>query len=82
MVDDRRDKEPEIARLIGRFSYCSYAANIFCTVFIAYSGPGSMLIARNLTKDEAIELTSKLNEQLNAFRRDFIEPNFIEREED
>jgi len=81
MVDDRRDKEPEIPRLTGRFSYCSYAQNIFTVMFIAYAGSGSMMIARNLTKDEAIALTGKLNSELNSFRRDFIEPNFIEGEE-
>jgi len=83
-LDDRRDSrtsEPEIPRLTGRFSYCSYAQNIFTVMFIAYNGPGAMMCARNLTKDEAIELTSKLNEELNSFRREFIEPNFIEGEE-
>jgi len=80
-TDDRRDKEPEIPRLIGRFSYCSYAQNIFTVLFISYNGSGAMMCARNLTKDEATSLTSKLNETLNEFRRDMIEPHFIEGEE-
>jgi len=79
--DRRDDRNQDTPRLTGRFSYCSYAANLYATMFLAYNGSGSIIISRNLTRDEAVELTSKLNETLNDFRREFIEPNYIEFEE-
>lgn len=62
-AENQRPAEP---RALGRFNYISYAPNIYSVIFIPFGGTSCMLIAKNLPKEECIELMDILNSEVKT----------------
>lgn len=66
--------EPSIA---GRFNYQSFRKGFYNLIYVPFKESVQIVIARNLTLEEARSLHAELNNALNKLREDFYEEEEI-----
>lgn len=58
---------------LGRFNYLSYKADKYNVLFIPFMGAMAAVIARNLSKEDALALIGELNASMDETREGAIE---------
>jgi len=61
------------SRIEGRFNYLSFSLDFYNVIFVPYRSPIVVIVARNLTKEDAVALISELNEGLKKAREKIME---------
>jgi hypothetical protein len=59
--------------ILGRFNYLSYKPNLYNVIFMPFHGTSAAIIARNLSKEDAIALIDDFNQAIDETRKDIAE---------
>ena len=68
------------AVILGRFNYLSFKADLYNVVFMPFRGPMACIIARNLSKEDALAMIQEFNDTIDETRKEIAEVD-VENEE-
>jgi hypothetical protein len=61
-----------MATTTGRFNYLTVSEGVFELWFKPMNGDVSLRVAKDLTREQAVDMMSELNEVINEFRKEFL----------